>query len=145
MKLEMQPMSWHDRFGRRVAARLTLGTEALGNDIDERLRIARQQAVARRKVAGLVAASGVVRSGGSAALQFGDGGPAWWTRLASAVPLLALAVGLLVIHVVQSEDRANELAEVDAALLTDDLPTSAYTDPGFLQFLKTDTAPASQE
>ncbi len=31
----------------------------------------------------------------------------------------------------------NEVAEVDAALLTDDLPPSAYADPGFLQYLKT--------
>jgi hypothetical protein len=37
---------------------------------------------------------------------------------------------------VQKEDRANELAEVDTALLTDDLPPSAYADPGFVQFLR---------
>ena len=29
------------------------------------------------------------------------------------------------------------MAEVDAALLTDDLPPAAYADPGFVQFLKT--------
>ena len=40
------------------------------------------------------------------------------------------------INVVQDEKRAHELAEVDAALLTDDLPPAAYADPGFLQFLK---------
>jgi hypothetical protein len=34
------------------------------------------------------------------------------------------------------DDRANELAEVDSALLIDDLPPAAYADPGFLQFLK---------
>jgi hypothetical protein len=38
----------------------------------------------------------------------------------------------------QNEDRARELAEVDVALLTDDLPPAAFSDPGFLQFLKTD-------
>ena len=31
---------------------------------------------------------------------------------------------------------ASEIAEVDAALLTGDLPPSAYADPGFVQFLK---------
>jgi hypothetical protein len=30
------------------------------------------------------------------------------------------------------------LAEVDVALLTDELPPAAFADPGFLQFLKTD-------
>jgi hypothetical protein len=40
------------------------------------------------------------------------------------------------IHSAQTDRRASELAEVDAALLTDDLPPSAYADPGFVQFLK---------
>ncbi len=142
MKLEMHSLSSQDRFGRQVATRLSHGSDALGNDINERLRVARQQALARRKA---VAVAGLVRSGGSAALQFGAGMSAWWARAASALPLLALAAGLLTIHIVQNEDRANELAEVDAALLTDDLPTAAYTDPGFLQFLKTAATPAPQE
>jgi hypothetical protein len=50
--------------------------------------------------------------------------------------LLALVFGLVVINTVQNDNHANELAEVDSALLTDDLPPSAYTDPGFAQFLK---------
>ena len=52
------------------------------------------------------------------------------------LPLIALLVGLVAINIIQDDDRANELAEVDAALLTDDLPPSAYTDPGFTQFLR---------
>ena len=52
------------------------------------------------------------------------------------MPLLALVLGLIAINVIQNENRANELAEIDAALLTDDLPPAAYTDPAFTQFLK---------
>ncbi|MBC7727039.1 MAG: DUF3619 family protein, partial [Microbacteriaceae bacterium] len=37
---------------------------------------------------------------------------------------------------VQNDHRASEVAEVDAAILTDDLPPSAYADPGFAQFLR---------
>ena len=59
-----------------------------------------------------------------------------WNRIASVLPLLALVAGLVVIQQVQTDSRANELAEVDAALLTDDLPPAAYADPGFVQFLK---------
>ena len=55
----------------------------------------------------------------------------------SAVPLLALVVGLVVINTAQDERSANDVAEVDSALLTDDLPPAAYADPGFVQFLKT--------
>jgi hypothetical protein len=36
--------------------------------------------------------------------------------------------------------RASEIAAVDAELLTDELPPAAYTDPGFLQFLRSNNA-----
>ena len=48
-----------------------------------------------------------------------------------------LVVGLLAINSIQNENRAREIAEVDAALLTDELPPAAFADPGFIQFLKT--------
>jgi len=43
---------------------------------------------------------------------------------------------LLVINSIQNDNRAQELAEVDVALLTDELPPDAFADPGFVQFLK---------
>ena len=54
--------------------------------------------------------------------------------------MIALVAGLITVSVMQEENRASELAEIDSALLTDDLPPAAYTDPGFAQFLKNDTA-----
>lgn len=128
-----------DRYGLKLTARLSAGSEALPHDISERLRIARQQAVSRRKVLNVAqrrVASGVASSGNSSTLSFGDEGLNLWSRLASALPLITLLVGLVAINVIQNDNRANEVAEVDAALLTDDLPPSAYTDPGFLQYLK---------
>jgi hypothetical protein len=125
-----------DRFGRQVAARLSAGIAELPYGIAERLRAARVQAVARRKPANLVGASTVLASGGAATLTFGDEGVSLWNRIASALPLIALAAGLILIHAIQDERRASEVAEVDAALLTDDLPPAAYADPGFAQFLK---------
>jgi hypothetical protein len=125
-----------DQFGRRIAARLDAGADELPHDITERLRAARIQAVARQQAA-LQAASTVSTSGGQAALS-GDEHVSLWHRLASALPLIALAAGLVTIHVVQNERRAREVADVDAALLTDDLPPAAYADPGFVQFLKSD-------
>ncbi len=55
--------------------------------------------------------------------------------MAAAAPLLALVLGLVAINVIQNDKRANEIAEIDAALLTDDEPPAAYADPGFTQFL----------
>lgn len=129
-----------DEFGQRVAARLSAGNQALPHDIGERLRVARAQAVAQRKQAPqLRAAPAVVQAGNTAALG-GGGGWGWWTRIGTVVPLVALVAGLITISVMQDEDRASELAEVDSALLTGDLPPAAYTDPGFAQFLKSDGA-----
>jgi hypothetical protein len=124
-----------DLYGRRVAARLASGTAGLPYDVTERLRAARMQAVAQRKrVAGLRTAA--VVSGSGAATLTADEGFSLWQLAGSVLPIVALVAGLVFIHSVQNESRANEVAEVDAALLTDDLPPSAYADPGFIQFLK---------
>jgi hypothetical protein len=126
-----------DRFGRRVAARLARGTAELPYDVTERLRAARTQALAQRKRAASLQATPAVSAAGTAAsLTFGDGGQSWWNRIGSALPIIALAAGLVLIHTIENDRRASEVAEVDAALLTDDLPPSAYADPGFVQFLK---------
>ena len=129
-------VAFEEQFGRRVAARLSAGNLDLSHEVGERLRAARVQDVARRKtVPELRSAPVVVASGRAAAL-----GGGWWTRIGSVVPLVALVAGLMAISVIQEERRTDELAEVDSALLTDDLPPAAYTDPGFAQFLKTSDA-----
>ncbi|WP_027994934.1 DUF3619 family protein [Simplicispira psychrophila] len=128
-----------ERFARRITARLTEGTGTLPYDISERLRATRVQAVAKRKRTLLVphTAPVVAQSGSSAALGWwGSEGGNWWRALLSAVPVLALVAGLVVINLSQDEHGTTEVAEVDAALLTDDLPPAAYADPGFAQFLK---------
>lgn len=124
-----------DRFGLAVAARLNAATATLPHDVTERLRIARQQAVAQRKRVALSAAPAALGNGGGT-LTLGDEGLNLWGRIGAALPLVALVAGLIFINSLQNDSRADELAEVDIALLTDDLPPAAYSDPGFLQFLK---------
>ena len=128
-----------DRFGLKTASYLSAGAADLPYDISERLRAARVQAVAQRKIAKPVVATSVVGNGASAALTLGGGdeGMSWWARLGMVVPLVALVVGLLAINSIQNDKNTRELAEVDSALLTDDLPPAAFSDPGFVQFLKT--------
>lgn len=128
-----------DRYGLKLAARLNDGTDTLPHDITERLRVARMQAVAQRKVSlTQVRLAALAYGGATATLGFGDEKPNFWSVLGAAVPMVALVAGLIVINVMQSDSRADELAEVDIVLLTDDLPPAAYADPGFLQFLKAD-------
>lgn len=125
-----------DRFGLQVAARLSDSADELPYDVSERLRAARVQALGKRKVSATRTASSVAVSGNAATITFDNEHPSWWHRIFAALPLLALVLGLVAISVIQNDNRDNELAEIDAALLTDDLPPTAYTDPGFAQFVK---------
>ena len=127
-----------DRYALKLTARLSHGAADLPYDIAERLRAARVQAVAKRKVVTVETAAGTVGNGSSAALTWGSAdGIGFWGRLGSVLPLVALVVGMFTINWIQNDNRAKEIAEVDAALLTDDLPPAAFSDPGFLQYLKT--------
>lgn len=135
-----------DQFGFKTASYLSAGVATLPHDISERLRVARIQAVSQRKITKVQTAGTLVQSGSSAALTWGTGeGLTWWGRIGSVLPLIALVTGLLVINSFQSDNRTLELAEVDSALLTDDLPPAAFSDPGFVQFLKIQHQPTSAQ
>jgi hypothetical protein len=121
------------RFASSVVACLSEGAEQIGPDVAERLRFGREKAleVARR-------ARGVTASG-SAILGFSRS--RWWIRLASVLPLVVLVGGLALIQNWQNRNQISAAAEIDEALLGDDLPINAYRDPGFTEFLK---APPSE-
>ena len=76
-----------------------------------------------------------VTSAGAAILGGGSG--SWWVKLASVLPLVALAGGLMLIQSWQTSAQISVAADIDAALLADDLPPKAYSDAGFVEFLKT--------
>lgn len=126
-----------ERFARKAVSYLAHSTADLPHDITERLRAARFQALAKRKIATHQTAVTVVSQGPFAALTWGGDEPSgWWTRIGMIVPLIVLLAGLFTINMVQSNNRAQEVADVDVALLTDALPPEAFSDPGFVQFLK---------
>jgi hypothetical protein len=129
-----------DRLGQLITARLSDAADDLPYDISERLRAARTRALVKRKVVATKTASSMAVSGGAASLTFGNEHLSWWNRIAAVLPLLALVLGLVAISAIQNDNRANELAEIDAALLTDDLPPNAYTDADFTHFLKLNSA-----
>jgi hypothetical protein len=127
------------RIARRITARLTERADELPHDVAERLRVARQQAVERaRHLRKLSAATAWQPQGNASAAMSGP--PSWWLRLASFVPLALLLVGLFAIQRAYLEQQIHAAAEIDEAILTDDLPPQAYTDPGFAEFLKSPRA-----
>ncbi|MBN3857342.1 MULTISPECIES: DUF3619 family protein [unclassified Paraburkholderia] len=56
-------------------------------------------------------------------------------RFALAWPLAALVAGLFAIAYFEDQQRTAELADIDAAMLSDDLPLTAYLDHGFNAYL----------
>ena len=127
------------RFAHSVAVCLSESAESVAPDVAERLRFAREKSLelARRS---REEAQGVgVTAAGAAMVGFSRS--RWWLRFASVLPLVALVGGLVLIQDWQNRAQISVAAEVDEALLGDDLPITAYRDPGFTEFLK---APPSE-
>lgn len=126
-----------DPMGRQFAQALTRHSGDLSHDVSERLRFARQQALAARKPEMAPALLGMRQSNGSLTLAGPPNeGLNLWNILGSALPLIALVTGLVTVSWISRENTVAELAAIDSALLLDELPPAAYTDPGFAQFLK---------
>ena len=126
------------RFALRVAARLTQASAALPHDLTGRLRFARERALEQARQSAARPVLPVHQVGGASLALGGPGSgePSWWWRLASLLPLLALVSGLVLIQQSNDTEQIQLAAEIDAALLADDLPPSAYTDAGFAEFLR---------
>lgn len=124
------------RLARSIAARLSERADSAPADIGERLRFAREKAlvVAQRSRPTETAGAIGVTAGGAAVAGFSRS--SWWLRIASVVPLVALVAGLVMIEKRERQEQISVAAEVDAALLGDDLPINAYRDAGFAEFLR---------
>ncbi len=59
----------------------------------------------------------------------------WLACVGLAVPLVVLAFGLTSIYQYEQQRRVADIAEIDAAVLADELPLSAYLDHGFNAYL----------
>ena len=122
-----------DQFGRASAALLSQGTQILPPAIKDRLHAARMKALAVRKVEKVLAQKPVF-AGITGNWNAGSNGV--WDTVGWLAPLVVLVFGLIGIAQWQDDSRINDIAEVDAALLSDDVPPDAYADSGFLAFLK---------
>jgi hypothetical protein len=121
------------RFGLRVAS--ALAEQGVSHDVEQRLRVAREQALSRAaavRQTRLGGASSVLRSGGAAVL----GRPGWWQRLGALAPIVVLALGFLLVEYIDDTERIRAAAEIDAVLLSDTVPPGAYADPGFGEYLR---------
>lgn len=56
-------------------------------------------------------------------------------RVAVAIPLFALVAGLAGVYQHEQKQHIADMAELDAAVLSDELPLTAYLDDGFNAYL----------
>ena len=122
-----------DQFGRASAALLNQSTQNLSAGIKDRLYAARMKALSVRKAEKVLVQKPVL-AGVSG--NWNSGSYGMWDAAGWIAPLVVLVFGLIGIAQWQNDSRINDIAEVDAALLSDDVPPDAYADGGFLAFLK---------
>lgn len=127
------------RLALRMTARLTEKAAELPQDVTERLRFAREQALQRAQAARSTTspASETVDNGNGTLTLGAPAGSGRWRQLAAWLPLVALVGGLVLIQRLHTQSQIAAAAEIDASILADDLPPAAYSDPGFVEFLKT--------
>ena len=117
-----------DQFGARVQHLLNQAIE-VPPGAAERLAKAREQALARQ------------HPEQAPVLQWADnvlGGLGGWSGVSLRVllPVALLAAGVVGIYNWQQNQTLAQIEEIDAELLTDDLPIDAYLDRGFQDWLK---------
>ena len=137
MKHLPSALSAQDLLGKRIAKMIDDNTD-LSYEVTERLRAARTRALSLRRIAQpqLQTAQEIQTQNGFALLKFPSQIQWFFQTFGSLIPLLGLVAGLILINEFHNDQSALELAEIDSALLTDDLPPNAYTDPSFLDYLK---------
>ena len=122
-----------DQFGQASAALLRQGAQRIPQNIKDRLYASRMKALAVKKPE-LVLIPKQVLAG--TARNWSSGSNGLWDTVGWIAPLVVLVFGLIGIAQWQDDSRINDIAEVDAALLSDDVPPDAYADSGFMAFLK---------
>jgi hypothetical protein len=124
-------MNDQDELGQRIARLLDEGTDKLSPEQRDRLSAARRLALARHRPAPAPVPSWM---------------PAWAGPISGftekrvfgiqyLIPIAALVLGLAGVAYMHT-GTSSDIADIDAGLLTDELPINAYLDQDFASWLK---------
>lgn len=100
-----------------------------------RLRLARDVALQKQHT----------ESGMQFATGGGNSGHSFMPQLRIAFALLGLTLGIMGTYYWNMLDQVEENAEIDSALLADELPVDAYADQGFQAWLEHTSSPSSSQ
>jgi hypothetical protein len=123
-------MNEQDELASRIAKLLGDGTDGLTAEQRDRLARARRLALAQHQ-----------RRTAPEAIPAWAGAFSQWTEqsvlgVRYVIPLAALVLGLMGVVYVHTGGVPSTIADIDAGLLTDELPISAYLDQDFDSWLK---------
>ena len=118
-------------FAYKVRHALNESAENLPQETSERLAAARKMALARKKKGSPLRAVVPQRVLAGNNGSFFQGRLSWLGRMGVLLPLIIAAAGLSSLYQFEQQRRIAETAEIDAAVLSDELPLSAYVDHGF--------------
>lgn len=123
-------------FAYKVRHALNENLDNLPPSTTDRLANARKLALSRKKKSSpLRAIVPHAILAGQAGKGFLGSRLSWLARMGIAVPLVVLVVGLTGMYQYEQKRRIADTAEIDAEVLSDELPLSAYLDHGFNAFL----------
>lgn len=125
------------KFAYKVRHVLNESIENLPHSTTEQLASARKIALSRKKKDSLRLTFALQRLLAGEIGGFSNEPLTWLARMGLAVPLMVLIVGLIGIYQFEQERRIRDTAEMDIAVLSDELPLSAYLDHGFNAYLAT--------
>ncbi|UVW27600.1 DUF3619 family protein [Massilia sp. H6] len=122
----------------KIRHALNENLDTLPADTSERLAAARARAMARKKPD---AARAAARAGQRPRFDLARLARALFTgpalvRLGVAAPLLALVIGMGGVYEFEQEQRVAAMADIDASMLADELPLTAYLDHGFNAYVE---------
>ena len=124
-------------FAYKVRHALNEKTENLPENIMEGLASSRKIALSRKKSSSplkrLVSQSAVA---GHIGQFFNDPAYFWLSRLGAVITMAVLISGLVGIYHVEEQNKIKEVADMDIAVLSDELPPHAYLDQGFKAYLQ---------
>jgi hypothetical protein len=122
-------------FAHKVRHALNESLESLPASSVDKLATARKVALSRKKTGRPlnVFASSQVFAGRVG--NFVDDRLSWIGRLGIAAPLLAGALLFVGLYQFEQQQKIRETADIDVAVLSDDLPLTAYLDHGFNAYL----------
>ena len=118
-----------NEFGYRIRQALNEGLERLDYRTTYRLQQARQVALSRHHSNPENVWVPALQTAGGPTAE--DQPASWLQRFGLAAPLLAVVIGFDGIHEYQESRRISELADMDFAVLLDDVPLETYADKGF--------------